>query len=835
MSVHSLPIDAILPNIQALLQQHSTLIVQAAPGAGKTTRVPLALLNQTWLQQQKIVMLEPRRLAAKTAALYMAKQLGESVGETVGYKMRFESAVSARTRIEVITEGILTRQLQQDTDLSGIGVVIFDEFHERSLNAETALAFCLEIQQVLREDLKIILMSATLDATQLASQLNAPIITSEGRAFPVTVHYQPVEFNQSIAEQMSNNLQRIVTQTTGDILAFLPGSGEIRQVQQRLEPHLPTNIRLFPLYGDLSRENQEHAIQPAPAGLRKIVLTTPIAETSLTIEGITTVVDSGWRRSPKFDPRTGMTRLELQRISKASAEQRAGRAGRLQAGQCFRLWTTTQQDSLAAQTPPEIVEADLTGLVLDLAQWGTVVEQLTWITPPPPAALAQAREVLQMLGALDNAGYLTDLGKAMNQWAMSPRLARMMCAAVDKNWGALACDIAALLSERDVLRDGRNADFMARLEMLRCFRQQGKAIAQQRGADIGSCFQVNQAAQQWRSQLPNSAKNTAQVIDEETVAILLAFAYPDRVAQRRAGSHERYRLANGRGAILAAGNHSSEFIVVASLDAGHTEAKIFLAAHLSKNMILQELADILVKKQQISWDTQQDCVLAQQTLCLGELVLQSQPLNKVDEKMRLQALLQGIRQAGLNALPWTDKAREWQARLLALRHWLPEQAWQEVSDEWLLANLEQWLAPYLTNVNRLSHLNQLNLYDILQNLLTWEQQKQLEQLAPTHLTVPSGSQIRLQYQPDQPPILAVRLQELFGWQQTPTIAQGKIKVMLHLLSPAHRPIQVTQDLQNFWENTYAEVKKELKGRYPKHYWPDNPYEAIATRRARPQS
>ncbi|EIJ41708.1 ATP-dependent helicase HrpB [Beggiatoa alba B18LD] len=830
----SLPIDTILPDLQTALEHYPAVVLQAPAGAGKTTRVPLVLLQATWLKQQRIILLEPRRLAARAAAQRMADELGETIGKTVGYRTRFETQISAQTRIEVVTEGILTRRLQRDPELSGVGLVIFDEFHERSLQADTGLAFCLETQQVLREDLKLLVMSATLDGQAIASLLgNAPMISSAGRSYPIRLNYQPADNTLSIADNMANVLRKIVTETTGDILAFLPGSGEIRRVQHLLKDSLANTCHIYPLYGDLSREAQDLAISPAPQGQRKIVLATPIAETSLTIEGITTVVDSGWRRAPRFDPNSGLSHLVLQRISKAAAEQRAGRAGRLQAGNCYRLWSKEQQERLIAQTPAEILEADLTPLALELAQWGAHdAHRLQWLNPPPTATLTQARELLTDLDALDTQGRLTPVGKAMQTWSAHPRLAHLLYRAQQLGWGQLACDICALLTERDILRETRNPELSSRLQALETYRRQGKQIARAQGIDIHTCQQVEQLAQQWRRQL----QETPKPLDADSAGILLAFAYPDRIAQQRPNQTARYRLANGRGAYLPEGTTATDYLAIAHLDGGQgNDAKIFLAEPISLSALRHYFAEHIRNIERVTWDNTQNCVLAQQEQRLGELCLNTQPIANLNDETRIPILIQGIQQTGSRALPYTDSLRDWQTRVLSLRTWMPELALPDMSDSQLLASLDNWLAPYLTGMHRLSHLEKLDFSHILQQQLTWIQQQHVETHAPTHLTVPSGSQIRLQYQTDgQAPILAVRLQELFGLQTTPTVAQGRIKVMLHLLSPARQPIQVTQDLTSFWERTYTEVKKELKGRYPKHYWPDDPYQAIATRRVRPK-
>ncbi|MDM8547453.1 ATP-dependent helicase HrpB [Candidatus Venteria ishoeyi] len=828
----TLPIETILPDLKHNLAHESAVVLQAPPGAGKTTRIPLALLQENWLRGQSILLLEPRRLAARAVADYMANQLGEPVGKTVGYRIRLENKISADTRIEVVTEGILTRRLQQDPELQGVGLVIFDEYHERNLHADTALAFCLEAQQVLREDLKLLVMSATLDAGAVSQLLdNAPLLSSAGRSFPVSVSYHPPNHErQSIAAHMSRMLQQILSEQAGDILAFLPGAKEIHQVQTQLLNDLPANVSLHPLFGDLSHQAQQAAIQPAPTGQRKIVLATPIAETSLTIEGITVVVDSGWRRSPQFDPRSGLTRLTLQRISRAAAEQRRGRAGRLAPGHCYRLWSESQQNALASHTPAEISHADLAPLALELAQWGSAATDLRWLTPPPAGALAQAQQLLQQLGALDEQQQISAAGKALLQWGTHPRLAHMLATGQNLGWGELACDLTALLSERDILihRQERDADMHPRLQALNLFRKQGRKAALQCGADPARCARVAQLAKHWRQKL----KQKRQIPPEDAAGILLACAYPDRIAARRAAQNERYLLANGRGAQLTSAPAGADYLVAAALDAGQGEAWIHLAAPLQRSSFEQYLPALLETREDIGWNKHEGAIVAEEVLALGALRLETRILTDIPTTQRLAALLDGLRQNGLEVLPWTPDSRAWQARVQSLRLWFPEQNWLDCSDQALLENLEQWLAPWLNGMSRLSHLQKLDMLSILRNLLDWSQQQAVEQLAPSHYQVPSGSRLRLEYNPGASPVLAVRIQELFGLRENPRIANGKVPLCLHLLSPARRPVQITEDLANFWANTYTEVKKELKGRYPKHDWPDDPLRATALRGVR---
>jgi ATP-dependent helicase HrpB len=832
--MNSLPIDEILPELRATLATRRALVLQAPPGAGKTTGVPLALLNEPWLAGRTILMLEPRRLAARAAAARMAQLLGEGVGETVGYRIRFESKVSAGTRIEVLTEGILTRRLQTDPELKHVGLVIFDEFHERHLHADLALALCLDSQRGLREDLKILVMSATLDGEGISRLLNdAPLVTSAGRSFPVAVHYLPRDADGPLPPLVCDAVLRAFEQHEGDILTFLPGAWEIRRTQELLAERLRGNAVVFPLYGDLPWEVQDRALRPAD-GRRKIVLATPIAETSLTIEGVRVVVDAGYARVPQFDPKSGLSRLTTVRISRASSEQRAGRAGRLAPGACYRLWSETTQRGLIPQSIPEIRSADLAPFALELAAWGATPEALSWLDPPPPTALLQARTLLTELEALDDAGRITDTGHAMVRLPLHPRLAHMLHAAERLGLSALAGDIAALLSERDIFtgESRRSADLTQRLEALWAFRHQGRQAAQLPRADANACTRVNQAAQQFQRLL--SVTGPVEAADIEHVGLLLALAYPDRIALARAPGDTRYLLASGRGARL----HESEMrlrqpcIVAASVDLGETEGTIYLAAPVTIEELRMPLAAHIHEENVVRWDSQSQVVIARREERLGALVLDSKPLTNADPDKVRGAMLEGIRRLGLDALPWTPDARDWQARVLSLKAWLPEEDWPDVSDAALLATLDDWLGPYLDGVTRRDHLTRLDLLAALQARLDWSQSKRLEADAPTHITVPSGSHLKLDYRPGESPVLAVKLQEMFGLADTPRVAHGRVPVTLHLLSPARRPIQVTQDLRGFWERTYAEVRKELKGRYPKHPWPDDPWNAVPTARAK---
>ncbi len=844
-----LPIHEILPSLKETLASHAAVVLLAPPGAGKTTIVPLALLDEPWLAERSILILEPRRLAARAAAARMASLLGESVGETVGYRIRFDAKVSAKTRIEVLTEGILTRRLQSDPGLEGVGLVIFDEFHERHLHADLALALCLDSRRVLREDLKLLVMSATLDGEAAAALLgNAPVLTGHGRSFPVDVRYaarDPEDADHGLPPVVKQAVLNALEQDKGDLLAFLPGAWEIRRTKELVESALTGKpVDVFPLYGDLPWKAQDRAIQPSSSSRRKIVLATPIAETSLTIEGIGIVIDSGFARVPEFDPRSGLTRLTTMRISRASAEQRAGRAGRLGPGVCYRLWSQTTQRGLITQPIPEIRAADLTPLALELAQWGVRnAATLSWLDPPPAGALAQARRLLTELGALDTDGAITPAGRAMAALPLHPRLAHMVHIADAQGLGRLACDIAALLSERDILIGDRkrSCDFLDRIEAMRAFRARGRVGAGSFGADPNACQRVEQAARQYHRLL--QSRKTETTHDTETVGILLAFAYPDRIALQRATGDVRYggilsmpcyRLASGRGARLP--KHENKMrpacLVAASLDAGETEGTIYLAAAVDLDALRDHLKTQMRTKDVIRWDPQLQRIVAQREERLGELLIGGGAIPDPDPEKLRAAVLEGVRSLGMEALPWSREAREFQARVLSLQHWLPQENWPDLSDAALNATLEDWLGPYLRDVTRREHLDRLDLHAILKTRLDWKQNQRLEEGAPTHLTVPSGSRLLLFYRPGESPVLAVKLQEMFGLADTPRVAGGNVPVTLHLLSPARRPIQVTQDLRGFWKRTYAEVKKELKGRYPKHPWPDDPWNATPTARAK---
>ena len=830
-----LPIEAALPELRTVLRARTGAVLQAPPGAGKTTRVPLALLDEEWLRGARIVMLEPRRLAARAAALRMAETRGERVGETVGYRIRMETRVGPSTRVEVVTEGVLTRMLQHDPALEGVGLVIFDEFHERSLHADLGLALVLQSRALLRDDLRVLVMSATLDGGPVARLLgDAPVVTSEGRSFPVETRYLPRRPDpySRVESLVARAVRGAIDDEPGDVLAFLPGAGEIRRAEEALrEMDLPSNVRVMPLFGNLAQEAQDEAIRPSPPGRRKIVLATSIAETSLTIEGVRVVVDGGQMRVPRFSPRTGMTRLETVPVSKASADQRRGRAGRLGPGVCLRMWTEEQQASLPPYRPPEILEADLAPLALELAAWGVAdPAELAWLDPPPPSAFAQARALLEGLGALDGAGAVTSHGRAMAELPAHPRLAHMLLRAKEMRLGATAADLAALLAERDVLRgEGRppDSDVRLRLELMRRADDR-RGAPHGHAVDRGALHRAVAEARELRRRLSIAPADA----DPEAAGVLLAFAYPDRIAQRRPGSAPRFLLRNGRGAAFGGADSlsSAPFLVAAELDDAGREGRILLAAPLDAADLETHFADQVVEETGVAWEG--DAVRAKRVERLGALVLREAPVADPDPETVAAALLGAVRQRGIAALPWTKASAQLRERIAFLH--ASDPSFPDVSDAALFSNLHDWLGPRLHGLRRWDEVQRLDLVSILEAMLPWEQRRRLDELAPTHLDVPSGSRIPVDYSDPAAPVLAVRLQEVFGWTDTPRIGGGRVPLTLHLLSPAHRPVQVTRDLASFWRTTYFDVKKDLKGRYPKHYWPDDPLQAEPTARAKPR-
>ena len=815
-----LPIDQILPELLDSLNHHAAVVLQAPPGAGKTTRVPLALLQQEWLADQTILMLQPRRLAARHAAEFMAAQQNEKIGQTIGYTVRFESKRSQATRIEVVTEGILTRRLQADPELSGVGLVIFDEFHERNINSDLGLALCRDTQLALRDDLKLLVMSATLDADPISALLNnCPILTSPGRSFPIETHYLPQPADCKIAESSTAGIKIALRDTSGDILAFLPGAGEIRRCADLLAGLNAIDIR--PLFGGMPFDEQRLAIEPGDK--RRVVLATNIAETSLTIEGITTVVDSGWERRPRFDVGSGLTRLELKRISVASATQRQGRAGRLGPGACYRLWSEGQQAELLPQTPPEIRNADLTPLLLELACWGeTTPERLTWLDPPSVSHLHQARELLQNLGALNTEGQPTALGRQMVSLPLPPRLARLILATAGEEETALACDLAALLSERDLLPRSATAtvsacDLECRWQLL---HKQPLSPAARAVLRVAADLQRNLQA----------TRQTAWPEDSQQIQCWLASAWPDRIARQREPGSDRYLLSDGSGATLSrrSGLKRPPFLIALELEQRDGNlAEIVIASTIERTILETVFATRLQPQRQVGWDEREGRVIAREIVALGALTLTERPLKATQEELG-QAALDGIRQIGIERLAWPREAEQLIARVGHCSRHLTEENWPDLSPQALTANLEGWLLPFLNGTSTRAELERFNPLAALKSLIPWQLQARLEQLAPERIEVPSGSRIRIDYTAEAAPVLAVKLQELFGLKQNPTILQGRLPLQIHLLSPAGRPLAMTQDLEHFWNHVYPEVRKEMRGRYPKHPWPDDPWNAQAT-------
>lgn len=816
-----LPIDQILPGLTETLETHATVLLQAPPGAGKTTRVPLALLDAPWREGRRILMLEPRRLAARSAATFMARQRGEKPGQTIGYRTRLDTRVSSHTVVEVVTEGILTRLIQADPMLDDYAAILFDEFHERSLQADLGLALVRESQQVLRPDLRVLVMSATLDTDPLARMLdNAPVITSEGRAFPVEVIYRPPPVRAGrpprLADQVAAVIREALATDTGSLLVFLPGAGEIRQVERLIRDDLPAGANLAPLYGNLRSDEQDRAIQPAPDGQRKIVLATAIAETSLTIEGVRMVIDAGQARRAVFDANSGMTRLVTGRVSRAAAEQRKGRAGRVEPGVCYRLWRESDHQGLPAFTPPEILEADLAPLALELAQWGALKPtDLDWLDPPPTAHWNQAVELLQWLDLLNPDGTIADHGSNARALGIHPRLAHMVLKGRELGYPLTAARLAALLGERDLLGRGAGADITYRLQAL-------DGAYRVPNPDRNRLDAIRRATTRL---LPEP--NTQDVDATLPAGRLLALAYPDRIGRRRPGDGNRYQLSNGRGARLADEDTLGQqpWIVAADLDGQAREAGIYLAAATDRATLEQDLAGHIESADEALWDDNRGTVVARRVTRLGAQVLDEKALPEPGPEHLIQGLITAVRNKGIDSLPWTEAVRQWQARVSMMGSL--EADWPEVSEHALLTTVEQWLAPFLAGVRNWKGLQQINLMEALQSLLSWDQQQALKQALPTALEIPTGQQVRLDYTTENGPVLAAKLQALFGWTDSPRLASGRIPVVIHLLSPAQRPLAVTADLASFWREVYPEVRKEMRGRYPKHPWPEDPMTAEA--------
>lgn len=846
------PVDALLPQLLTTLDTAHRLVLSAPPGAGKTTHVPLALLTAPWRGDNKILMLEPRRLAAKAAARHMARLLGEHVGRRVGYAMRLERCAGPETRIEVVTEGVLTRMLQADPELAGIACIIFDEFHERSLHADTGLALCLECQEAFRPDLRLLVMSATLETEALTALLDGcPALVSEGRAYDVELRYLPPPRQTRMEEHMAKVIRHALRTEQGSILAFLPGVGEIRRVQALLEQEIPADVRVLPLYGMLPPAAQDAAITPALPPERKVVLATALAETSLTIEGVRIVIDSGLARTARYDTGAGMSRLVTTRVALAQAKQRAGRAGRTESGLCFRLWAQAEEVNFAAFPRPEISEADLCPLLLQLAAWGvTDARSLRWLTPPPESALRLAAQTLRALHALDAKNALTPVGTAMLRLPVHPRLAGMLLAARTHGVEEDACALAALLEERDVLPRA-DSDIRRRVQLLhsgdspavkrlrQSARQLRRLLARHGGAENTSlpCRPAPAPETNNREQCPHpvaQAAHTAQrvplpeVEDSGQTGALLALAWPEWVGQLC--GEGQYRLRCGRMAFLPVEDSLARtpFLAVAALNGEAARSRIFLAAPLTQAQVEQLFADDITQTDSVAWDARGGMVQARRQTCLGALLLEDAPLPCPTPEARCAAMLEGVRALGLEALPWTEDLRQWQARVQLL-HSLSPEVWPDVSAAALLGTVETWLAPFLVGISRASQLRTVDLAAALHALLPWNMARQLDRLAPARITVPSGSSVKIDYTAAHGPVLAVKLQEVFGWEDSPVIAEGRVKLCLHLNSPAGRPLQVTQDLRHFWQNAYAAVRGEMRGRYPKHPWPEDPLTAMPTR------
>nr|WP_276590031.1 ATP-dependent helicase HrpB [Enterobacter quasiroggenkampii] len=806
-----MPVAVVLPDLLAALRHAPQVLLNAPTGAGKSTWLPLQILKDGNISG-KIILLEPRRLAARNVAQRLAELLNEKPGETVGYRMRAETCVGPTTRLEVVTEGILTRMLQNDPELTGIGLVILDEFHERSLQADLALALLLDVQQGLRDDLRLLIMSATLDNVRLRQALpDAPVISSEGRAFPVERRYQPLPSHLRFDEAVAIATAELLRQEPGSLLLFLPGVGEIQRVQEQLSSRVGGDVLLCPLYGALSLQEQRKAILPAPVGQRKVVLATNIAETSLTIEGIRLVVDSAQERVASFDPRTGLTKLLTQRISQASMVQRAGRAGRLEPGICLHLTSAEQAERAAQQSTPEILQSDLSGLVMDLLQWGCPDPgQLTWLDSPPVVNLAAARSLLTELGALEGER-LTVRGQKMAALGNDPRLAAMLVAAQGDDEIATAAKLAAILEEPP--RGG--------------------------SSDLEQAFSRNQGNWQQRAQqLRKRLNSRGGVPDSERISRLLAQAFPDRIARRR-GLDGRYQLANGMGAMLDSDDALTrhEWLIAPLLLQGSNspDARILQAIAVDIDALTRSCPQLLKQSDIVEWDDAHGTLKAFRRSQIGKLTLGTKPLAKPSEDELHQAMLNGIREKGLSVLNWTPEAEQYRIRLHCAAKWLPEQGWPAVDDETLLATLERWLLPQMSGVHSLRALKALDVKTALQNLLDWSLRQRLDSELPGHYTVPTGSRIAIRYHEDNPPALAVRMQEMFGEATTPSIAEGRVPLVLELLSPAHRPLQITRDLGAFWAGSYRDVQKEMKGRYPKHVWPDDPANTAPTRRTKKYS
>lgn len=833
-----LPIDHVLEELRKTVRDRETTVLVAPPGAGKSTRVPLAFLEEPWLSGRKIIVLEPRRVAARAVARRLAAERGEPVGHTIGYRMQGDTRVGPNTRIEVVTEGVLTRMLLSDPLMSDTGLIVFDEFHERNLHADVGLALCLHARQLLGADFRLLIMSATLETEELAARLDAGTVTSEGRTFPVTViHREKPVAEEEWEPALAGTVKRALAEQDGDVLVFLPGRPEIRRVMRHLAS-VSHAAELIPLYGGLPAEEQDRALRPLPGGRRRIILATPVAETGLTVEGVRVVVDSGYMRVSRFSPRTGMSRLETTRIPKASAIQRQGRAGRTAPGVCYRLWTEEEHRRLAEQRTPEIAEADLAPLVLTLKQWGAEPDELFWLTEPPAAHYRQAEELLRQLGLLTETGALSEAGREAALAGIHPRLARMIMSARSIGHGRPACRIAALLGERQARLPGLMGQADLRLA-LDVFDGNGRRSGAASGSEEerGLFEQIGKetdrlcrlfGVEDRREKGGGAGKR--DLPDEDVCGLLLSFAFPDRIGQSRGNG--TFLLSNGRGAVCRRDDPlaAETWIVVADLDDTGANGLIHLAAPVKEHQLLEGHGTRLETVQRVEWSKTENRVLARTETRLGRLILKSVPEAEPDPEQVMEAVIEGIRGKGLSALPWNRKAIQLRQRLAAMR--AISGNWPDVSDEALLSGLRDWLGDALAGCRTWDDVSRIPLHESLLGLLTWEQRSRLDRLVPTHLEMPSGSRIPVDYSDPDAPFVAVRLQEVFGLKETPRLADGRLPVVFRLLSPAGRPVQITRDLAGFWQSAYFDVKKELKGRYPKHSWPDDPLTAEPTNRVR---
>ncbi|MBB4372657.1 ATP-dependent helicase HrpB [Bradyrhizobium sp. cir1] len=815
----SLPIDAVLDDLSRTLEAHNAAVLVAPPGAGKTTRVPLALLDAPWAKDKKIIVLEPRRIAARASADRMAKSLGERAGETVGYRVRFGSKISRATRIEVVTEGIFTRQILDDPELSGVAAVLFDEFHERSLDADMGLALARDAQTGLREDLRILVMSATLDGARVAKLLgDAPVVESEGRAFPVDTRYLGRKADAPIERQMADAIASALRADSGSVLAFLPGAAEIRRTQNFLSERVQdASIEIVPLFGALDAAVQDRAIAPAPKGTRKVVLATSIAETSLTIEGVRIVVDSGLARVPRYEPDIGLTRLETVRAARAAVDQRRGRAGRTEPGVCYRLWDEPQTASLAPYTQPEILSADLSSLVLDLAQWGvTDPAALSFLDPPPQPAWKEAKSLLSELNALDGDGRITAEGKSLRALALPPRLARMIVDSHRAGSGEAAAEIAAIITERGL--GGDSVDLEHRRDQFRRDRSPRAASAR----DL---------ARRWASQVAASEEAGPQ--EDLSTGLMLAYAFPDRVARNRGNGS--FVLANGRGAAVEQTSSLARapYVAIGEMTGTAASGRILLAAQITQDEIENHFAEHIETIDEISFDRGAMALRARRKRALHAITLSEATLAVSPSEDTARIFADGLIAAGLERLPWSKAAKQWRDRVMFLRK-AEGDSWPDLSDDGLIARRDDWLVPALYDKIALKDISAGDLSDALMALLPWEMRARLDREAPTHFEAPTGSVLAIDYEAEQGPTIAVRLQELFGLNTHPSIAAGKVPLVLELLSPAQRPVQVTRDLPGFWRGSYAAVRSDLRGRYPRHPWPDDPASALPTRRAKPR-